>query len=307
MAEFAGETALDDPGAGAGAEDEAPQTDQDGEGQAAETQGDAADQLQDRNGAGPEDPNDPQYKYWQGAFSRTRQHDRERYGKLESEHQQFGEVLRNFYQDDAYALQVLRQRFPQIANQITLSHGTPGPAAGTTQGRGQGSAVTQLLQDSLGEDLAFLAPRLGPVIEQVVQTMVQTNLAPLEQRSQQQQALARKAAEDKVMAELDGQHPGWEARHGKDMRELDAFLGGDQLEHPRFGNRYQLLHKLVNPDINRVDAVRSMQNAGRNRLSTGRSGRQSAPDPTEAILKARTNSDAFRLAAEAAMRELGQG
>jgi hypothetical protein len=304
MAEFSDETALDDPGAGAG--DESQQTDLDEGGQAGASEGTQADTLQDRDGAGPEDPNDPQYKYWQGAFSRTRQHDRERYGKLESEHQQFGEVLRNFYNDDAYALQVLRQRFPQIANQITLSNGTPGPMAGTTRAGSGESLATQLLQDSLGEDLTFLAPRLGPPIERVVDAMVQARLAPFQQQIQQREEQARKSTTDKLMAQLDGQHPGWEARHGKDMRELDAFLGSDQVEHPRFGNRYEILHRVVNPDINRVDAVRSMQNAGRNRLSTGRSGRQSTPDPTEAIVKARTNSEAFRLAAEAAMRDLGQ-
>jgi hypothetical protein len=304
MAEFGDETALDDAGAGAGLDEQ--QTDLGGEGQAGAAEGAPGDALQDRDGAGPEDPNDPQYKYWQAAYSRTRQHDRERYGKVESEHQQFGEVLRNFYNDDAYALQVLRQRFPQIANQITLSNGTPGAAPSTTRPGAGESLATQLLQDSLGEDLTFLAPRLGPPIERVVQAMVKAHLAPFEQQTQHREEQARKATTDKLMAQLDGQHPGWEARHGKEMRELDAFLGSDQVEHPRFGNRYEILHRVVNPDITRVDAVRSMQNAGRNRLSTGRSGKQSAPDPTESILKARTNSDAFRLAAEAAMRELGQ-
>lgn len=302
MAEFPDETALGGEDAGA---DEL-QTDPGTEGQAAAPQGETGDRLVDKTGAGPEDPDDPQYKYWQAAYSRTRQQERERYGEMEANHNQYRDVLSNFYKDDAYALQVLRQRFPQLAHQLTMNGGTPGTPPASPRPGQQTSQNIQILEQSLGEDLAFLAPRIGPAIEQMVETRVQALLAPLEQRTQQQQAQSRKAAEDEVMAELDREHPGWEVRYGKDMQELDQFLSGDQLKHPRFGSRYQILHRAVNPDISRVDALRSSQAAGRNRLSTGRAGRQSAPDMTEAIIKAK-NSDAFRLASEAAARELGLG
>jgi hypothetical protein len=52
-----------------------------------QTAGDATDTLSDRQGRGPEDPNDPQYKYWQAAYTQTRQRERAHYGKLEQEHQ----------------------------------------------------------------------------------------------------------------------------------------------------------------------------------------------------------------------------
>jgi hypothetical protein len=299
--EETGTTPLDD---GMGAEE---QTDLEEPTQAVpDDQGDAADPLLDKTGAGPEDPTDPNYKYWQAAYTQTRQRERAQYGKVEAEHKQFGEVLRNFYQDDGYALQVLRQRFPQLAHQLSLGpQGMPQSIPQNTLQAQPVNPTVQLLEQSLGEDLAFLAPRLGPVLEQVIQAGIKAGLAPIEQQTQQQQAAARKSTEDALLAEMDSAHPGWEARYGKDMQELDAFLNSDALSHPKFGNKYQLLLKLVNPDLTRVDAVRSLGNAARSRLTTGRTGRQSQPDPTESILKARTNSDAFRLAAEAAMREMG--
>jgi hypothetical protein len=269
--------------------------------------GEATDRLLDRHGDGAADPNDPNYKYWQAAYTQTRQRERAQYGKVEAEHKQYGDVLRNFYQDDAYALQVLRQRFPQLANQLSLSGGTPGQAAANTPSRGQQSSpVVQLLEQSLGEDLAFLAPRLGPVLEQVIQHGIRSGLAPIEQQTQQQRATERKRQEDALLSSMDSDYPGWEGRYGNDMKELDAFLASDELTHPKWGNKYQLLYRLANSDHARVDAVRSIGEAARNRQTTGRPGRQSQPDPTQDILKAKTNSDAFRLAAEAAMRELGQ-
>jgi hypothetical protein len=299
MAEFDDGTDLGDEGAGA----DEPQTAPGVEGQADVPEGEPGDRLVDKTGAGPEDPNDPQYKYWQTAYTQTRMRERERYGQVESEHKQYGDALRNFYNDDAYALQVFRQRFPQLAHHMTLNGGTPGTPPASPRPEGTISPTTQRLQERMGSDLGVLAPQIGPAIDEAIEAAIQARLAPLEQRTQQQQAQSRKAVTERLMAELDAQHPGWEARYGKDMQEIDAFLGGDELEHPRHGNRYQLLFKLANPDQARVAAVRSMQTSGRNRLSTGRTNRQAPPDSSEAIVAASKN-DAFWLAAEAARQEL---
>jgi hypothetical protein len=252
----------------------------------------------------PEDPNDPQYKYWQGAYTKTRQRDRERYGQLETEHKQYGDVLRNFYQSDEYALQVLRQRFPQLANQLSFD-GTRQSQVNTPQTSSQNSAIVAELEQSLGKDLAFLAPSLGPVMEKVVQAATRAALAPYEQRTQQQAEAERKRQEDSLLAQMDSTYPGWEQRYGKDMQELDAFLGGDSLTHPKYGNKYELLMKLVNPDLARIDAAKSMQTAAKSRLTTGRTGRPSQPNLEEQILATKSNADAFQLAVQAALREHG--
>ena len=269
-------------------------------------QGTTLDQLMDKGGHGPEDVNDPQYKYWQAAYTQTRQRERQRYGQVENEHKQYGDVLRNFYQSDEYALQVLRQRFPQLAAQMTFD-GTRGQTQGTPQGSSsQGSSpLVQALEQRLGKDLAFLAPSLGPVLEEAIAAATQQAVAPLHQQTQQQQEAVRKQAEDVLLADMDSKYPGWEPRYGTDMQALDTFLGSDQLTHPKFGNKYELLLKLVNPDLARIDATRAMNQAGKSRLTTGRSGRASQPNIEAQILGAKTNADAFTLAAQAAMRELG--
>jgi hypothetical protein len=262
------------------------------------------DALLDKDGTVAPDPTDPNYKYWQGAYTQTRQRDRERYGKLEGEHKQFGDVLRQFYQSDEYALQVLRQRFPQLATKLSLD-GTPASEAGTPTG-GSTSRVVQLLESKLGSDLAFLAPRLGPVLEEVIRASLTEAITPLHRQTEERAALDRKREEDRLLTEMDSQYPGWEPRYGSKMQDLDAFLGSDQLTHPVYGNRYQLLYKLLNGDQARIDATRAMNHAAHSRLTTGRAGRESQPNIDEQVLKAKSNTEAFMLAAEAAARELGR-
>ena len=253
-------------------------------------------------GEPPADRNDPQYKYWQAAYTKSRQHDRARYGTLADEHKQYGDVLRQFYQSDEYALQVMRQRFPQLAARLSMD-GTSDPQRTHPNGTAT-SGLVQALEQELGSDLAFLAPRLGPVLEKAIQSGLQAAMHPYQQQSAQQAAMARKREEDRLLADMDSQHPGWETRHGKDMQELERVLASDDLTHPTYGSRYALMHQLLNTDVARVDATREMARAGRARMSTGRAGRQTEPNSDDEVMKAKNNASAFQIAAQAAMREL---
>lgn len=279
------------------------QTDESGTGLAEGlSDGTPADRLLAEDGApGPDD--DPQYKYWQGAYTKSRQRDRERYGKLETEHTQFGEVLRNFYTSDEYALQVLRQRFPQLAGRLSLD-GATAPRTSETPTGGQ---LEGLLAQSLGDDLAFLAPRLGPVLERVITAAVSSALAPDRQRTEQREAAERKTQEEAIFAKLDGQYPGWEARYATKMQALDAFLGSDALHHPDFGDRHELLLRLLTPDLARVEAARSMGEAARGRVTSGRAGRPGQPNVQEQARAAPNNADAWEIAAQAALRDWRRG
>lgn len=251
----------------------------------------------------PPDPDDPQYKYWHSAYTKSRQRDREKYRTLEAEHTQFGDVLRNFYTSDEYALQVLRQRFPQLAGRLSLDGASP-PRSTETPTGGQ---LEGLLAQSLGEDLAFLAPRLGPVLDRVITAAVSSALAPDRQRNEQRAAAERKTQEDAIFAKLDGQYPGWEARYATKMQALDAFLGSDALAHPEFGNRHELLLRLLTPDLARVEAARSMGDAARGRVTAGRAGRPGQPNIAEQARAAPTNADAWEIAAQAALRDVRRG
>lgn len=246
----------------------------------------------------PADPNDPQYKYWQGAYTKTVDHYRKQLDGLRGEHKQFGDVLRNFYQSDEYALQVLRQRFPQLANRLSLD-GTPAPSTAGTPGTATG--IEQALSTSLGEDLAFLAPRIAPALEAAIRQAVE----PLSKQTEAQQRATRQAEEQKLMQEMDAANPGWEA-HVSEMEAMQQFLSSGALHHPKFGNRLALLYRLTNPDVARVEAARSMTTASRSRLSTGRPGRPAQPNIEEMVRGAKSSNDAFRLAAEAALREVAR-
>jgi hypothetical protein len=274
--------------------------------QAETTETAAGDPLRDRRGAGPDDPNDPQYKYWQAAYTQSRQQDRQRYGKLESEHQQYAKVLSDFYSSDEYALQVLRHRFPQLAGQLSLDGRPAGPRSETRPGASPTSPVVQMLEQELGSDLAFLAPRLGPVLERAIQHATQAALTPFQQQTQQQQEAARQREEDRLYADMDTKYPGWEARYGQEMQALDAFLMSEDLEHPRFGHKYELFYRFLDKDLARVDATRELTRTARARTTTGRAAPASQPTTDDDIVKAKTNADAFSLAAQAALRSLGQ-
>jgi hypothetical protein len=146
--------------------------------------------------------------------------------------------------------------------------------------------ITALLTAKLGPDLAFLAPALAPAIEHVVAQQTRAAVQPLEQRAAAQTQAQRQTQEDALLAELDTEHPGWEEQYGAQMKELDAFLASDRLTHPTFGSKYQVYLKLLDPSAAKVAAIRGMQQAGRNRVGTGRVGRPAASNVIDQIRQA---------------------
>ena len=105
------------------------------------------------------------------------------------------------------------------------------------------------------------------------------------------------------MAALDAEHPGWEEKTGTDMADLDAYLASDALTHPKFGDKYTLIHRLLNPDAVRVTVAREMSNAARKRTGLGRSGR-SVPNVVKQVRNPEiSNTDAFWIAAKAATED----
>lgn len=284
----------DDPG-------ETPETEGTAEdGTDAETTDSSPDELQ----ATGDEPTDPaqQKKYWQGAYTKSRQKDRERYGTLEQEHRQYKQLLANFYQDDAYAMQVLRQRFPQLASQ--LQQPPQGQGTTTSPTTGASSGLAERLKQRLGE-FGFLADGLGQALEEEIQARVEQRVQPLEQRSIQQTEQTRHAEETRLLTAMDAKYPGWEESVGAKMQALDDFLGSDALTHPEFGNKYELYYRLLNPDATRREAIHAMGDAAKRRTGLSRTGRSSAPNVADLVRKAENNASAFEAAAKAALEELG--
>jgi hypothetical protein len=250
------------------------------------------------------DPDDPQYQHWQQVYATTRQRERQALDELQAQRQQYAEALQQFYTNDDYALQVIAKRFPHLAGQVNRQAGTHALEGHGGQD-GEPLGLTEALTQRLGTDLQFLAPSLGPALESAITDAIRRAVAPLQQQAQTQQQAAQAAERARVLADMDANSPGWEAQQ-QQMAELEAFLASNQLVHPKYGSRYQLLARLASPDAGRVTAARQMAQAGRNRLTTGRAGRPSTPDVGQQILQAKTDSEAFRVAAESALRELRQ-
>jgi len=256
------------------------------------------DGEKDPFGADVQGPTDPAgaRKFWQGVYTKSRQADRAKYGKMSEEHQQYQQVLANFYKDDKYALQVISERFPQLAKLLGGALGQPATAGSQSASH----SVADQLQQNLGE-YGFLAKALGPVIERIIEERVSTRVAPVEHVLTQQAAQRRTTEENELLTAMDGKYPGWEEAYGGEMQALDEFLGSDALTHPKFGNKYELYYRLLNPDVSRIGAARGMLDAARRRSGVSQGSGRATPNLAEQISKAASPRDAFRLAAQAAM------
>lgn len=285
----------DDPELELGAEDTDPGEMTEGDGGAAAT-GDEVPTLGQE--PGDDDPvGQAAYRHWQGVFTRHREKDVSDTRKLRDEHAQFSGVLAQFNNDDQFAMDVIRRRFPHLAD--SLQSGAAQPA----QGSQESTNVSDLLRSNLGEDLSFLAPALAPALEAIVAKLVGDKVAPISQQITAQSNETRRREEDRLMAEMDGINENWRERYGNEMKELDEFLGSDQLSHPKFGSKYQLYHRLLNPDTARIDAARSMGDAARSAVRTGRTGTASVPNTIQQMAKASSDRDAWAIATRAAIAE----
>lgn len=269
---------LDDPQPDAGAEGAAVETTE-----PAAAAGEQQETFFDPSQLAPE--LEQQFKQMQASFTKRMQGFRAKEKELAGVTEKAALVDR-FYKDPAYALQVMNQIAPQLG--VTLSRGTgtaTGQPANPATSAVSTESITDLLTQKLGPDLAFLAPALAPAIEHVVQHQTRAAIAPLEQRAVAQTQQQREAEENALMAQLDTEHPGWEETYGADMQALDAYLASSALTHPKFGNKYALYLQLLNPAAARAGAVRDMQTAARNRVSTGRPGRPAASNVIDSIRK----------------------
>lgn len=224
-----------------------------------------------------------QWKRMQASFTKKRQEDRQ----IARQFSQKAELVDKFYSDRDYALRVVQQIAPYLGLQMTpASGGTPG-TQGTPAGQtGTTQDLESDLQQHLGQDLGFLAKPLAQVLGRVIERRVKDALSPFEQQTLQQQQQSQQQEEDEALAAMDSQYPGWE-QHQTQMQALDAFLRSGKHRHPVFGTRHEALYKLVTGGaMARVDAAKAMQQAAKNRTTTGRAGRQTASNLTDTLRKA---------------------
>ena len=130
-------------------------------------------------------------------------------------------------------------------------------------------------------------------------------LEPMLQR-QQTEIRSRHDQEFETIADsLSQRAPDWN-EHEEDMMALLDFLVSEKLTHPVFGPKLDILYNAVTKNTAATqEAIRRMSAAGRARTVTGRAETSTQPNLTDAVKKAPSMQDAFKIAADDAVRRVG--
>ena len=89
------------------------------------------------------------------------------------------------------------------------------------------------------------------------------------------------------------------------MSALLDFLRSGALTHPRFGSKAEVLYRAVTGNAAAVrTATQRMAEAGRQRVTTGQSGRATISNVHERVRSAKSTHEAFEIAKQAAIADL---
>lgn len=220
------------------------------------------------------------------------------------EHTQKAALVDQFWSDPAYAKQSI-EAWAQ-AQGLSVNFSPPGghpaspQAAQAAPQGGVPAEYVQAIEANLPPELKWMAKALAAS----TWTAQASLLTPFLRRSQEREASERTAQYDQLAQALSETAPGWEA-HEDDMNDLLTFLQGPEMQHRRWGSKLQLLYTLATGDASATrDAVRRMGEAARARSSTGMPGRSTTVNIEERVRGAKSNHEAFKLAAEHAMEQL---
>jgi hypothetical protein len=210
-------------------------------------------------------------------------------------------LVDQFRSDPNFALQTIQQAAQQMGYSLSKAQAAEVvQSAATAVGGGAPQELVAAVKAQLSPELQWMAPSLA----NTQWVTMQMQMAPLK-KEREQEATARRNEEYKELAEeLGEQAPGWE-EHEDDMEELLTFLKSDSMKSRKFGSKLSLLHGIVTGNASAVaSAVRRMGEASRNRTSTGQAGRSTAPNIDKRVREAKTDQDAWQIAAQAAVEDL---
>jgi hypothetical protein len=211
------------------------------------------------------------------------------------------DMLARFRTDPEYAKQVLAVEAQRLGLPLgTQPSTTPSPATAPTAPAG----IPQEFVDAIAKNLPAELKWMAPIQAQATWAAVQTAVAPIVQRTKQQEVSARSREMDDLEAELTQTAPGWEA-HEADMNALLRFLQGPDLRDKRFGSKLAVLHRIVTGDAAATTAaIQRMGQAAQNRTTTGTPGRTTTSNLTDQIRGAKSEQEAWDLAAKVAVDQL---
>lgn len=224
-----------------------------------------------------------------------------------AEVQKKGDLVDRFYSDPTFADQTLQQWAAQRGYQIVLA-GQQG--AQQSQGGQPGRASPQIveaLKQSLPPELQWMSESLGPALSQVLNQQMAQVIDPLNQYQQQQVRAQRESEYDRHAEELSAHIPHWQ-EHEDTMAEINSFLLSPAMNHPKFGNKLELLYNAATANAAaRAKVSQRMTDAVKNRSTQARNGSRPAPDIGKTVSGAKTSGDAFRAAAQFALKQHGRG
>lgn len=209
-------------------------------------------------------------------------------------------LVERFWADPAFARQTIEQWAQQTGTPLSFGAGTASPTLTTHPTGTLPAELVSAIEAELPAELRWMARSLA-----ASQWKAQAHLlAPFIRDSQQKEASAREAEYDTHAAQLSETAPGWEA-HEDDMSDLLDFLQSKALQHRRWGSKLQVLHALVTGNATATrEAVRRIGDAARNRVSTGGPGRSTTTNIADRVRQAKSDHEAFEIAAQHAVEEL---
>lgn len=210
-------------------------------------------------------------------------------------------LVDQFWSDQDFARQTIQQWAQQ--NGVTLNFGDGRPAASPAASAGASNVPQELvsaIEAELPQELRWMARALAASSWKAQGHLIE----PLMKKTQAQEASTRTAEYETLAEELSETAPGWQT-HEDDMSELLDFLRGPSMRSKRWGSKLQVLHGIVTGGaVATREAVRRIGDAARNRTSTGMAGRSTTTNITERVRGAKTDQEAWKIAAEHAVEEL---
>ena len=238
----------------------------------------------------------PHWKRMHGAYTKAQQRFRDAGEKAA--------LVDRFNTDPAFMLQTVQQAAAQLGYQmVKAGDGTVAAAQPPAGQPGQAPTPPQLVEavrSRLDPSLHWMADSLASAMW----AGMQMTMAPGEERQANERRTQRREQYDELSDALTEVAPGWE-EHEDEMLELKQFLESDQLSHKRFGSKLALLYNLATGNAAAVTtATRRMVDAGRHRVTSGQPTRPQVVDVSEKVRGAKTNDEAWDIAAKHAVEEL---
>jgi len=230
------------------------------------------------------------------------------------------EIVKNFWNDSAYAKQVLTARAKQLGMTLTeagIGNETPRPPA--TVGANRVVAPDKLVKEfetRYGEGREADARADADMFYASILDTTRAVWAPMQQKAEERQKqidetqkLDRESELQRSYNDLSQKYPGWEENEDEMDKEL-AWLESGVQNHPVYGNRLQRayqFHQIIKGNGDgqaTAEAVRRIGAAGNNKTNTGRTGSVATINIDDRLRKAGNLQAQFKIATDAATEEL---